>query len=237
MQFDFHTQYSGLSNVELLKIVLQKEIYNENAVVAAKDILAQRVVTEEESAEAEANIEYHKLQEQQKSKHREKFISNAIHSIRGIFIPVGKPVTYYLRAFSVISFAIWLIHIISLRNYFWPFFEIDFGLIFILLTEVYFLLMLFWIYRLNKKGWMLTMAYYAVQASLVISDFFKPGSHFTFQTYTPTLPVILITGVILYFFNRKEVRIVFGVSSTLYRDVLIICSILFFLTAVFILYT
>lgn len=53
MNFDFSKEYTRYSNVELLRIVLQPDKYQPQAVTAAKEMLATRTVTEEEQLQAQ----------------------------------------------------------------------------------------------------------------------------------------------------------------------------------------
>jgi hypothetical protein len=229
MPIDFHATYAGYSNVQLLTIVLQKELYDEAAVQAAGDILKTRDVTEEDRATAEKVVLQQQHNEQRRIEQREELANRVSSSIWGILFPVGKPVTWFLKAFSVICFGLWIVHMIH-APYYSPDFFHDFGFwqLLMILTEVYFLVMLYWIFKINKKGWMLAMVYYIFQLGFKIDSFFTfYEMHWLFPRNESALVIqTVLVGVLLYYLNRKDVRIAFGVSGVLYRDILIVGCVL-----------
>ena len=240
MSFDFHATYASHTNVQLLTIVLQKELYHESAVQAAEDILNTRTVTEEDIAAAEEFVLQRQQDEQKRIEQREELANRINDGVRGILFPAGKPVTWFIKAFSIVCFVLWIIHMIRVP-YYSPDFFYNFGAwqLLMLSTEVYTVVMLYWIFRINKKGWMLVIVYYILQLTLNIDSFFTfYEMHWLFPRNESTLLIsTVLTGVILYYFNRKDVRTAFKVSRVLRRDTLIVGCILAVLTIVAIRFT
>jgi hypothetical protein len=109
MSFDFHTLYAGHTNAQLLAIVLQKDLHDELAVQAAEDILKTREVTEEDKTAAEA-VALERAQREQQLIEQKAAIANRI---REIFFPMGKPITWFLKAFSVGVLLFWLFELLG----------------------------------------------------------------------------------------------------------------------------
>jgi hypothetical protein len=224
MSFDFHAIYAGHSNTQLLVIVLQKEMHDKAAVQAAEDILKTREVTEEDRAAAEAVAVQRTQQEQRIIEQKEELVNQ----IRGILFPVGKPITWFLKAFSIVCFLFWLYRQISGSLYFRSYFFDDFGWwqLFLMLSDLYLLIILFLVFRINRNGWLLAMVYYLIKAGFHLQDIILYSALYQPAEHPYILLRAAITGGILYFFNRKDVRAVFGITKKEYLGVLISGSIL-----------
>jgi hypothetical protein len=121
--------------------------------------------------------------------------------------PKKKPV-FLIRYFTIAYGILWIIPAIYLSGAFvWYWYTI---------MGLCLLLMFFWLYRLNKKGWallMLNFTYYAVSLTYWMAPTFseKPlvfDRHVDFEH----LFVVFLCGLVFYFFNRKNVLSTFQVS-------------------------
>lgn len=235
MSFDFHASFAGHSNVQLLTIILRKELYDESAVQAAEEILRTRDVSDEDRAAAE-EIVLQKIQDEEKRMEQRKALTGRIqYTIRDFLFPARKSVTWFLKVFSVVWFALWVIHMIRWPYYYRGFFiDPGFWEVFLLLLEAINLLMVYWVFRINKKGWMLAMVYFIIQLGMNIDSFFAfYRSQWLFKEHSSGLVFqTILSGALIYYFNRKEVRIVFNVSRNLHRDIVIIGCILALLITV-----
>jgi hypothetical protein len=232
MSFDFHTLYAGHTNAQLLAIVLQKDLHDELAVQAAEDILKTREVTEEDKTAAEA-VALERAQREQQLIEQKAAIANRI---REIFFPMGKPITWFLKAFSVGVLLFWLFELLGWlfglyrrSVYFEPdFFEFPGGWpqVILILSDLYLLIMLFLVFRINRNGWLLAMVYYLIKAGFHLLDVIVNAALYQPAEHPFILVRATITGGILYFFTRKEVRAAFGIPKKEYLGVLISGAVL-----------
>jgi hypothetical protein len=217
MSFDFHTTYNSMSNVELLKILLQKELYQAAAIEAAEKILASRNVSEEEKAMAENDVLGKKAEVQRRAYKKEVIRNDADRFIRNILFPEKRTPAYFIRFFSVVYFILWLISLVQDFRQYVFYWNYSVGMaLFDAITRAAMLLMLFWLYRLNKKGWfllMLNFTFIVVFAGWSFINLNNLGNRFFPGPDTSGLVVeLLISGLVLYFFNRKDVLTTLQIS-------------------------
>jgi hypothetical protein len=106
MDFDFQTSFANKTNVELLQVVLQKELFQPAAVAAAEKILASRNVTEEEIAMAKGAIEEKVMVAEKRKERNEKLKSNANRAIYSVLFPAQRSPVYFIRFFSIAFFVL-----------------------------------------------------------------------------------------------------------------------------------
>lgn len=211
MNFDFHKTYATLSNVELLKILLQKELYQPAALAAAEKILSGRNITQEEKEAAEIDLNEKKLAVQKRQEQKEKIIVDADRTLRSIVFPEKRTSTWYIRNF-VFVYAI--IELISLANNFGDYmgyfkYAKGFAFFIILIDVVVPILMLYFLFRLKKIGWALLVFSFTVKIFLStysLITWSPPG--FPFFDKPPIATYVfrlVIASMVFYFFNRKDV--------------------------------
>ena len=235
MDFDYHSKYEEYSNVELLKILLQKELFQEAAVKAAEGVLASRNVTNDEWAAAAAFIIGISKANSLKEKRREK-ISNSVNSrLRMFLFPANNTIGQHIKVFSVVYLLLWLYGSIRIfRELFMLLsYKLDLWTIIILLLQLSYLLIVYWLYRLDRKGLVLLFIYTSFSAGFLIEEFYKWfASNFKLYRITGgTFTVILTYVFIFYFFNRKDVLEVLRISRRLQSSLLVISAILFLIAA------
>jgi hypothetical protein len=230
MDFDFQTSFANKTNVELLQVVLQKDLFQPAAVAAAQKILASRNVTEEEIAMAKSSIEEKVIIEEKRKERDEKLKSQASNAIYSLLFPAQRTPAYFIRFFCIGFLLLWLIATIpNLRIFYWLWTDSP-GLGFIYTAiEVLTLLMLYWLFKLKKSGWFLLMLYFIFQAasSLYTIITFSP------PTFLPELQPdltahifrLLFSVLVFYFFNRKDVLETLQVSRRFQKNSILFCIV------------
>ncbi len=208
--FDFHSTYINKSNVDLLSIILQKDLFQEEAVSAAENILATRTVTDEERDEAENLFISKTATEQSKKEKQQKLANDADRMARSILFPGDKKPAYFIRVFAIGFLVIWLINIIpDIPVYISLFATAAFDSLLITALDFSPLLIIYWLYRLDKKGWVLLMLYFTLIATAAIYSFIwwlvpRDG----FDLGIDKSIYVVRTGfaaLVFYFSNRKDV--------------------------------
>jgi hypothetical protein len=210
MDFDFHKTYAALSNVELLRILLQKELYQPAAIEAAEKILSERNVTSEEKETAANDINEKSLAVQKRQEQREKIIVDTDRTVRSFLFPEKRTTAGFIRYFVFAYAIIWLI---SMANnygsllYYWNYEIIGFALYYTILDVVVPLLMLYGLFRLKKLGWALLIFNFTIKIfSYAWSIITWSPPRFAFLA-EPDISIYIIGLVIcvmvFYFFNRK----------------------------------
>jgi hypothetical protein len=229
MDFDFHSTYAGYSNIELLKIILQKESYQQEAIKAATDILATRTVTAEEKSEAENSVQHLALKAQMKKEVRENIVPYNSENVRKFLLPSERPASYYIKVFCIIYFLLWIYSTIRTFRLISPITEINFYLNIILVIQFGYLLMIYWLFRLDKKGWILLFIYTSFSCGSMLGSLYQWGSYLNPSTYT--VQVVMYAGI-FYFFNRKDVLKALQVSKNTRITTLTISGIILLISAI-----
>lgn len=236
MDFDFQTSYANKSNEELLQIILQKDLYQPAAVQAAEKILAARNVTGEERVNAETAIEEKAIEAVKGKEWLQTFGWKADKFVRGYLFPDKRTPAHFIRYFSIAFLAFHLYSFIPYFSYLillW--YTPLWGFIFTAI-EVLTFLMIYWLFKLDKKGWVLLLFYFTfTTASSIYSLFTWTPPMFGISMH-PDISVYIfrffISGLVFYFFNRKDVLDTLQVTRQFQKKILLACLIpviLFFL--------
>jgi hypothetical protein len=207
---DFLTYYTQLSNVELLKIMEEKEKYQPEAITLVNEILAQRNFTDEDECQArsEINLLLNKKKEQQEK------VDKRINRINGFidehFGLRQRSPEKTLNIFCVVIFFYSLIvgffSIKDLAGYFNSKIE---GYIVGSLIYILQLLIVFLLYKRSNWGWVCYIGLYvffAVSGIVSFILFFYYKSEFPFirgNPYPSLLSFVCSIGIILFLNNRK----------------------------------
>lgn len=233
MDFDFHSRYSEYSNVELLKIILQKEQFQLPALKAAEGILAARNITGEEWAEAAAFIYGISKAENLKEQRREQISISITARLRMFLFPAENSTAQRIKVFSIVYLLYWIISSINIfREIFWMAMD-GFSLALMIVAVIHFgyLLVVYWLYKLNKNGWVLLFLYSSFSAGFLVYMFYKwIDDNFKYYRITGgTIAQIIIYIFIFSYFNRKDVLGVLGINRRFQITILVICSFIFLL--------
>lgn len=231
MDFDFHSTYSKYSNVELLKIILQKELYQSTALKAAEGILAVKNVTEDEWAEA-ASFIYGISKAQSLKKERIEKINLSITSrLRMFLFPAENTVAQHIKVFSIIYFFLWILSSISVFRGFFLMLKYGFSIFDVIfaLLQLSYLLIVYWLYRLDRKGWVMLFIYSSFSAGVLVYMLYKwIDDNFKYYRITGgIITQIIIYAFIFYYFNRKDVLEVLRINKKFQTTVLVICGLIF----------
>ena len=204
--------YTQLSNVELLKILEEKEKYQPEAIVLVNEILLQRSITDEDVSQAKSEINF--LFNKKKERHEkvEKRITRINEFIDEYFGIKERSPEKILNIFCVLIFiynlTVGFFNIKGLASYFNSKIE---GYIAGSLIYILQLLIVFLLYKRSNWGWVCYNGLYVFLAvsgivSLVLYFYYK--SEFPFirgNPYPDLLSSIFSTGIVLFLNNRKIV--------------------------------
>jgi hypothetical protein len=210
MDFDFYTSFAGKSNEELLQVILQKELYQPAAVEAAEKILASRNVTEEEKAVIRNGLEVKAVAQQERREKNEKLKTDAGKLIYSVVFPAQRTPVYFIRFFAIAFLAIWIYSILPIfTDYSSVWSDSPTWVTFITLIELATLLMIYWLFRLQKKGWVMLLIYFTFSAgsALYFILIYEPPAFWpNFKPdNSPHYFRLFISGLVFYYFNRKDV--------------------------------
>lgn len=232
MNFDYRTQFEHYSNEELLRVVKQPEQYQEEAISAAKDILAEREVS---NAELTAiNVEVNRKRQQKEIKaETANTVKHIVSETLQLFTnPTKHPNKKANPVFWVVvivairaGYYLWDLpgDIKSLSDILWMFSNSDEDLLFYsqilffnILNIVYMPVLIYLLIMRKRWGWILftfdaiaiiTMhlgSFYSLIAYPEYTQFNIPWLIFNFATMIPLLFFLLKQEVYSYFNITKR---------------------------------
>jgi hypothetical protein len=225
MDFDFQTSFANKTNVELLQVVLQKDLFQPAAVAAAEKILASRNVTEEDMVMAKNAIGEKATAEEKRKERNEKLKIEASKALYSVIFPAQRTPAYFIRFFCIGFLVLWLFATIqSWRLYYYLWIDASIWAFIYTALEVITLLMIYWLFKLKKSGWVLLMIYFTFQACsslYAIFDYHEPMFGISLQPdLTVFIFMIFISGLVFYFFNKKEVLATLKVTTEYQKKII-----------------
>lgn len=206
--------YSGLSTIELLKIIEEKEKYQPDAIEAANRILSERNYSNDElnAAQTEINLLLNKKIERQEK------INKKINSVNGFIdeyfgIKERSPekiVNLFCAGLFLYTFFSGIFNIRDLADYYYSTFTSWSIAILIYMIQLFIIYLL---YIRSNWGWILIVAgcvILAIQNIFTFVESFSPREGFLDFLYEPINPYsqafsfFINTGIIL-FLNRKNI--------------------------------
>ena len=145
--------------------------------------------------------------------------------------PAKKTPAWFIRMFVVLYGILWIItavRFMPLYFYYWKHAR-GYAVLYTVLAIIL-LLMLFWLFKLDKKGWALLMLQFCYNVISLLYSFFNTPAQSGIISYRRSpadlLLPLFICGTILYFFNRKDVLKTFQVTPRFQLQVITISAIL-----------
>ena len=214
---DFLRHYAGLSNIELLKILEEKEKYQPAAIETAQQILSERNYSNDEAIAARSELSFlvnKKIERQEKINKRINNINEVIDENFGIKEKTPK------KLLNLFCFALFLFNLISgffsIKDFTYLFTSRTTGYIFGVLAYLLPLLIIYLLYKRNNWGWVLIVAINMILALQTIH------SIFIFYKYrdvflAPSSPYRLLVNLSFYiavivFLNSKKIRDQFTIT-------------------------
>jgi hypothetical protein len=231
---DFLKHYTGLSNIELLKILEEKEKYQPAAIEIAQQILSERNYSNDEITTAKAEINFvvdKKIVQQEKIKKKIHLINEFIDEHFGIKEKAPR------KLLNLFCFALFLYNLISgffsIKDFTYFFISKASGYIVGILVYLLPLLIIYLLYKRNNWGWALIVAINMILALQTIHSFF------IFYKYrdlflAPSSPYRLLVNLSFYiaviiFLNSKKIRDQFTITRDGRITTFIITGIFFIL--------
>ncbi len=227
MESQFIEKYKSYSNFELLKITQKPDNYQENAVLAANEILKDRVISEEDLSE----VEHYYLDKEINIEHKNEYISNLKENIFDFLQPLISPeeslkpvkwlnillliiiVQYLYSIFLTIRY---LRHIFFAETLIWDFYLTSsiFNLIFVPFV-------FYFIYKKTKLGWALLFTQKLFVLILSISLLIKFGILGNFKEIFAHYGILHFTYYIAFvlFLLKSSTCDLFDISPTLKRTI------------------
>jgi len=207
---DFLTYYTRLSNVELLKIIEEKEKYQPEAIALVNEILAQRNFTDEDESQARSEINFllnKKKEQREKIDNRKHRINEFIDEHFGLRERTPEKL---LNLFCVaIFFYSLIVGFFSIKDLAGYFNSKIVGYIVGSLVYILQLLIIFLLYKRSNWGWVCYTGLYvflAVSAIVSFISYFYYKSEFPFirgNPYPSLLSFVWCIGIVLFLNNRK----------------------------------
>lgn len=234
MNFDFYTQFKEYSTVELLKIIQKAADYQSEAIKAAKTILAEREITQNELDQAQNIVK--------EEENRANALSNKISSYKektaDFFQPILNPGTE-VKPVKWLNILLLFIGV----QYLWILYETIKGLLaflacrycsfdiftFLMLINLLYIPLIFYLlYKKRRWGWILLFA------DNLVSLIMRLGESYTFFKYqefhqgsTSTfLFFILVKLAFVFFLWRKPISNLFAVSDNTKKDTIMVAGTL-----------
>lgn len=228
MDFDFQTSFANKTNVELLQVILQKDLFQPAAIAAAEKILASRNVTEEDMAMAKSAIAQKATVEEKRKERNEKLKSEASSAIHSILFPAQRTPAYFIRFFCIGFLVLWLFATLqSWRLYYYLWIDATIWAFIYTAMEVLTLLMIYWLFKLKKSGWVLLLIYFTFQACsslYTIFDYSEPMFGLGLQQDLTVFYLrLFFSALIFYYFNRKDVLETLQISKPFRKKIYLCC--------------
>ena len=219
---DFLIYYSGLSTVELLKIIEQKENYQPDAIEAANKILSERNYSHDElnAAQAEINLVANKkIERQEKINKKINSVNAFIDEHFGIKERTPeKKLNFFCAGIFLYIFFSGIFNIRDLAGYYYSTFTSWSIAILIYLAQLFIIYLL---YLRSNWGWVLIVGgcvFLAVQNIQAFIESFRPRDGFLDFLFPPINPyytalAFCINIAIVFFLNTKKIHQQFTISK------------------------
>jgi hypothetical protein len=219
---DFLRHFSGLSNIELLKILEEREKYQPAAIEMAQQILSERNYSNDEMSTAKAEVNFivnKKIERQEKINKRINNINEVIDENFGIKEKTPK------KLLNLFCFALFLFNLIdgffSINDFTYLFASRTIGYIFGVLVYLLPLLIIYLLYKRNNWGWILLVAVYAISAILNIQtlyESFTPQNDLFGLFYVRVNPyfvalALFFDACVIWFLNKKNILQQFSIAK------------------------
>jgi hypothetical protein len=242
MSFDFTRQFKEYSNKDLLLIVKRPNEYQPEAIKAANEILASRIVTTDDQAEADANLEDINLKKARTSEKFHEYKGKTEDLLSPLLHPtaVVNPEKWFNILLVVVGVqSVWIVlrDIRSLTAFikfmldcnangfedslrpasFWTCFSahFDFFSFLQLASLIYVPIIFFLLFKRRRWGWILMFAdsLFTFISSIGESWIFFKYQHIHQGETASFLAVIAIKGAFAFFLQRSEICNLFGVNN------------------------
>ena len=211
---DFLTYYSRLSNIELLKILEEKEKYQQDAIDAANEILSERNYSNDElnAVKVEINLFVNKkIERQEKINKKINKANEFIDEYFGIKQRSPEKIfNIFCAALFLYTFFHSIFNIRELAGYYYSSFTSWSIAILIYLIQLFIIYLL---YLRSNWGWILIVAgcvILAIQNIITFIESFGPRNGFLDLLYEPINPYsqalsFFINTCVILFLNRKNI--------------------------------
>lgn len=216
---DFVKYYSNLSNVELLKIIEEKEKYQPVAIEVAREILSERNYSTDELNVAQTEINFSlnkKLEQREKINKKINSINEFIDEHFGLRErSPEKILNLFCAGLFLYTFFSGIFNIRHVAGYYYSTFA---SWSIAILTYIIQLLIIYLLYRRSNWGWVLIVAGCIILASQNIQSFisfFSYRNEFFFipiNPYTQLLASCINIGTVS-FLNAKKIREQFTIAK------------------------
>ena len=217
---DFRSHYSGLSNIELLKIIEEKEKYQPDAIEAAGKILSERSYSNDEvnAAKAEINLSVNKkIEPKEKINKKINRVNEFIDEHFGLKErSPEKILNLFCVGLFLYTFFSGIFNIKFLANIFY--YKNPKGYFVAILIYAIQLLCIYLLYKRSNWGWVLIVGIHTVLVIQNIDSFiflFKYRGEFLF--FKPESPYSLLFNLcfnigVIIFLNAKKIREQFSIT-------------------------
>lgn len=220
MNFDFYQEYKEYSNIDLLKILKQPTDFQPAAVAVARQILTERVVTNEEMQFVDEYFKDNHYTAKLKGENAELLNSKVADFLEPVLHPSEKVepdkwVNILLLAIGI-QYAWTLINAVKklVIVFECKYCHFDFGFTGQVLTLIYVPFIFFLLFKRRRWGWILLFADNLFSLILMLSEsypFFKYQNIHRGDTTSFLLP-ILIKGTFIFFLWREPITDHFRVT-------------------------
>jgi hypothetical protein len=142
-----------------------------------------------------------------------------------------KTPAWFVRMFAVLYGILWIISAVKFLPeyiYYWKHAR-GYAVLYTVLAIVL-VLMVFWLFKLDKKGWTLLMFHFCYNVISITYSFFNTPTQNDIISYrrnpTDLLLPLFICGTLLYLFNRKDVLKTFQITPRFHLLTIMISAIL-----------
>lgn len=130
--------------------------------------------------------------------------------------------------FSIAFLGTWLYSTLPMfRGYISVWSDSPLWVSFITIVELATLLMIYWLFRLQKKGWVMLLIYFTFSAgaALYFILLYEPPKHwFNYKPdNTPAYFRLFISGLVFYYFNRKDVLDTLQITRQFQKKLALYC--------------
>lgn len=239
---DFLIYYSGLSTLDLLKILEQEENYQPEAIEAASKVLAERNYSNDELHAAQAEIDLlrnKKIERQERINKKINKLNEFIDEHFGIRQrPPEKKLNFFCAGLFLYIFFSGIFNGRDLAGYYYSTFTSWSIAILIYLIQLFFIYLL---YLRSNWGWILIVGgcvLLAVENIRALFESFRPRDGFLDFLYPPINPYYTVVDfciniAIMLFLNTKGIHQQFTISKKGRTATLVIPAVV--LTIIFIL--
>lgn len=235
---DYYEKYALYSNVELLKILHNKEDYQKDAIEAIEKILSERNITVEDKEEVVAFFE----EEKHKKEKREQNYKIVKDYFNDIFSAILHPKEYNESGWIKILVTIIIILILYdlyllvqslILSFSFSTFIFNINSIAHLFNIFYFGLALYFSFKKKYYGWVMMLVIFIIQFVSILINIYTICSvnniYLIASISYSTIYSLLIAILILYILNRKDVRNYFLITDKIRKKTIIITLTIYFI--------